>query len=156
MYMQIQLSFHFAVKSHPSSSAPAVLRHSAAVSLADSTVSELCPLCGLTLGSELCFNLHINQDTSTGYVTYECRICKYNDARKRRMRDHLRVHTGEKPFSCPHCPYRASQTSSLQSHIKRYRNGEANTCTHSVVIGCRTIVTKSTKQHIPGKTTTSN
>ena len=117
--------FHSTAESGRSSTT-ADPRRKVAVRPADSTTctSKLCPLCGLTLGSELCFNMHINLDTSTGYVTYECRICKCNNTHRRQMRTHLRVHTGEKPFSCSRCPYRTAQYASLKSHIANHEKGE--------------------------------
>lgn len=48
---------------------------------------------------------------------FKCPICCLLCRDKCVLRNHYRVHSGEKPFACPFCPYKANQKSSLKTHI---------------------------------------
>lgn len=61
---------------------------------------------------------HLNfVDLKTDDGRLKCPICCLLCRDKCVLRNHYRVHSGEKPFACPFCPYKANQKSSLKTHI---------------------------------------
>ena len=49
---------------------------------------------------------------------FECEICKMTFSRNSDLKNHKRVHTGEKPYSCDVCQKSYSQSSGLSKHNK--------------------------------------
>ena len=99
---------------------------------ADSTPSERCPLCDLTLGSDSCFNRHIRSSLKSGRVMYKCRICRYEVTKRPRMMHHLgRCHTTKK-FSCRHCSYKSHRREDIRDHMTSLHKGNRYTSVAAV------------------------
>uniref|UniRef100_UPI0035900434 uncharacterized protein isoform X1 n=1 Tax=Myxine glutinosa TaxID=7769 RepID=UPI0035900434 len=54
----------------------------------------------------------------TGERPFKCSVCEKGFARSTELRMHARVHTGEKPFTCPVCGKAFAQLHHVQSHLR--------------------------------------
>ncbi|XP_066263215.1 zinc finger protein 28-like [Branchiostoma lanceolatum] len=55
---------------------------------------------------------------------HACPSCKYKAGYAAQLKDHLRVHTGERPYQCQQCDYSASLKSNLKRHVIAKHTGE--------------------------------
>ncbi|XP_066970692.1 zinc finger and BTB domain-containing protein 7A-like isoform X36 [Macrobrachium rosenbergii] len=55
--------------------------------------------------------------------TFQCTFCTYSSLHKAKLKQHILIHTGEKPFLCPYCPSRFSQKANMNTHM-RIHTGE--------------------------------
>ncbi|XP_047492365.1 longitudinals lacking protein, isoforms H/M/V-like isoform X12 [Penaeus chinensis] len=69
-------------------------------------------------------------DTALRCKTHHCPYCSYSTTKTTNLKNHIRVHTGERPFTCPHCSYRAKQENNLKSHIRRHTGEKPYACSY--------------------------
>lgn len=59
-------------------------------------------------------------DTSASAVGQQCPSCSYTAPHLKSLKQHLKIHSGEKPFSCPFCDYRTCFQKNLKPHIQTH------------------------------------
>ena len=64
------------------------------------------------------FHLFQNfQPIKLGNYEYVCPICSKIMTTYPNMKNHIRIHTGEKPYRCPNCEYGSNQKHNCERHI---------------------------------------
>lgn len=48
---------------------------------------------------------------------YSCPYCPYSNRRPAHLKNHIRIHTGERPYACALCDYKCIQKQNLKSHV---------------------------------------
>jgi len=81
------------------------------------TRAFICSVCGKDYKyrheRRVCENKH------AGKFLHHCHLCDKKFNIKRKLDQHLRVHTGEKPYGCPVCAYRCARLDNLNTHTKK-------------------------------------
>ena len=78
----------------------------------------------------------------------KCNLCDYASSYTSHLKQHLKVHTGEKSHKCNHCSSAFSSTSSLNSHLKTHSGERSYKCTQCDYDSCfASDVRKHTKIH---------
>uniref|UniRef100_T1JZK0 C2H2-type domain-containing protein n=3 Tax=Tetranychus urticae TaxID=32264 RepID=T1JZK0_TETUR len=57
---------------------------------------------------------------------FECHECEKAFKHKHHLKEHVRIHSGDKPFECPHCGKRFSHSGSFSSHLSRKKCLKSN------------------------------
>ncbi|XP_074529711.1 zinc finger E-box-binding homeobox 2 [Halichoeres trimaculatus] len=100
-----------------------------------------CPLCGYTATHRAQMERHLalhNQVQDKGAMCldqamenrkFKCLECGKAFKYKHHLKEHLRIHSGEKPYECSNCKKRFSHSGSYSSHLssKKCLNGGSNT-----------------------------
>ena len=91
--------------------------------------SLTCNLCNKVFANKR--NLREHHKIHTGEKEFSCPVCEKKFAQKGALTRHERTHTGLKPFQCSQCDYRCSDSSNLKNHEKRH-TGERPFLCHQV------------------------
>ncbi|KAK3105714.1 hypothetical protein FSP39_004073 [Pinctada imbricata] len=83
-----------------------------------SPTSQSCKVCCKTFANVYRLQRHmISHNESTDLRKFKCTQCGKAFKFKHHLKEHIRIHSGEKPFECPNCHKRFSHSGSYSSHM---------------------------------------
>ncbi|XP_064644562.1 zinc finger E-box-binding homeobox 1-like isoform X2 [Lineus longissimus] len=83
-----------------------------------SITSQSCKVCHKTFANIYRLQRHmISHDESSDLRKFKCPECGKAFKFKHHLKEHVRIHSGEKPFQCSHCLKRFSHSGSYSSHM---------------------------------------
>ena len=79
---------------------------------------QVCKVCNKTFANVYRLQRHmISHDESTDLRKFKCPTCGKAFKFKHHLKEHIRIHSGEKPFECANCGKRFSHSGSYSSHM---------------------------------------
>lgn len=80
--------------------------------------AQACKICQKTFANVYRLQRHmISHDESTDLRKFKCPECGKAFKFKHHLKEHIRIHSGEKPFECQNCSKRFSHSGSYSSHM---------------------------------------
>ncbi|KAI5634579.1 zinc-finger double domain-containing protein [Phthorimaea operculella] len=87
----------------------------------------VCHICGKQFRAPNGLQRHLTE-THEKVRRHSCRFCPKNFANSQNLKQHMRIHTGERPFVCSHCGKRFTQSGSLHVHLKTHSEQFPHQC----------------------------
>lgn len=79
----------------------------------------VCHICGKQFRAPNGLQRHLTE-THDRVRRHSCRLCLKDFANSQNLKQHLRIHTGERPFVCSLCGKRFTQSGTLHVHMKTH------------------------------------
>lgn len=73
-------------------------------------------------------NQKIFEKIKNAFGNEECEFCGRLFLSKLEMKNHMKVHSGDKPFSCDQCSYRSLSKENLQNHVEKEHDKATYVC----------------------------
>jgi len=77
-----------------------------------------CDICGKS-GAMDKYRTHMLQTHTPEHLKpYHCELCGKGFCAKRSYKDHMNIHTGDKPYKCPFCPASFANQGTMGGHVR--------------------------------------